>query len=337
MTAVAFVAIRTGQSLSEVHRPGIGASGRRPWDREKNLGGAGLCNPGCKICRATHLTCGATHLQPIARPRSGGCRRPKIFLVLQRCCQRCCQRSRRILRSMTCNPTPVINRLVEWPDTVGSSRVARRAVAGWADDPVLSAFATPGAAAEAVRFDTPEAAAVLGALAARPRDEWAATAALVGLAVRLLPIVRRWARGGLKGPQLAAAEADLLAAAIEVLAAMHPTPAPAQVVTTAWQRVYGARRTETSRAARREPLPVALPAPAGNEHSTVEALLAVLTEGVRRRSLPRSQAQALAAWAAGWSTIANAELAFVGVAAIRARRRRGLAALTAANAADGGW
>ncbi|HWG73390.1 MAG TPA: hypothetical protein VG184_04975 [Acidimicrobiales bacterium] len=113
----------------------------------------------------------------------------------------------------------LIDVLVAWPGAGGASRAARRVVSAWAGDPVLAPFASPGAAALACREPdraspdpdrdrqdqngvVPERAThparVLAALAARPDDNWATTAALAGVAPRLAVITRRWRRD-LKG------------------------------------------------------------------------------------------------------------------------------------------
>jgi hypothetical protein len=206
---------------------------------------------------------------------------------------------------------------------------------------VLAGFATPGAAALAVSSDDPTAGVVLAALIARPGDDWAATAAVAGLAARLAVIVGRWARSGLAGSALAAAEADLFGAALEVLANVKPTPAPAVVVQAAWHRVYGARRTEAARAARRVPLDDERLAGGRPARSTAEEVLAVLAGAAGCGTVSVPQARALGAWVAGWPTATAAEHAGVSVEVLRARRHRGVRALAAAGPgagiAAGGW
>jgi hypothetical protein len=225
--------------------------------------------------------------------------------------------------------------LLAWPATVGMSPPALRAARGWAGDEVLAGFATPGAAALAVSSDDPTAAVVLAALVALPGDDWAATAAVAGLAGRLGVIVGRWARSGLAGSALAMAEADLFAAAVEVLATVRPTPAPAVVVQAAWHRVYGARRTEATRAARRVPLDDERLVGGHPARSTAEEVLALLAGAARCGTVSVAQARALGAWVAGWPTATAAQRAEVSVEVLRARRHRGVRALAGAGA--GGW
>ncbi|HWG73396.1 MAG TPA: hypothetical protein VG184_05010 [Acidimicrobiales bacterium] len=222
--------------------------------------------------------------------------------------------------------------LLAWPATVGVSPPARRAARGWAGDPVLAGFATPGAAALAVSSDDPTAGVVLAALMARPGEDWAATAAVAGLAARLARIVGRWARSGLSGGALEVAEADLVAATVEVLATVRPAPAPAVVVQAAWHRVYGVRRTEAARAARRVPLDDDRLVGGRPARSTAEEVLAVLAGAARCGTVSVSQARALGAWVAGWPTATAAQRAGVSIEVLRARRHRGVRALAAAGA-----
>jgi DNA-directed RNA polymerase specialized sigma24 family protein len=104
----------------------------------------------------------------------------------------------------------------------------------------------------------------------------------------------------------------------------------------AWHRVYGARRTETGRAGRRVFCDCTRIPDRRPERTPAEETLAVLVDGVERGTLSLGQADALAGWVAGWSSAEVAAAAGVTVAAVRARRHRGMVALAAAGS-SGGW
>ncbi|MHB1536501.1 MAG: hypothetical protein ACYC1D_18200 [Acidimicrobiales bacterium] len=233
--------------------------------------------------------------------------------------------------------SPLLDRLRAWPHSAGASVASRRAARAWDDDPALAGFATAGEAALAVGADTAHAGVVLTALAARVGDDWAATAAISGLAPQLEPIARRWARAGLAGADLDGAEADLVGALFEVLVCQKPTPPPSVVVQAAWHRVSGSRRSERARAARHVPLDDARLVGGLPARSTAETVLALLVDSVGGGRLGIDGAVALGEWVAGWPTETSAARAGVSPEALRARRHRATRALSLSSGALGGW
>ena len=220
--------------------------------------------------------------------------------------------------------TPLLAALTAWPAGPGRSAAVRRATAGWADDPVLCRFPSPAVAPSAVGHPA-TGPLVLTALAARPDDPVATTAALAGLAPRLVPIVGRWARAGLAGSELEGAEADLVA---ECLIGLRGARAdllvdPAAVVAGAWHRVCADRRTLRARAARTAPGdPELLAAPHAAGRSGVETVMVELTDAARSGRLGVDAARALAWQAAGWSSVELADRTGIPAATLRARRSR---------------
>jgi DNA-directed RNA polymerase specialized sigma24 family protein len=203
------------------------------------------------------------------------------------------------------------------------SQLHRRGSPPWPDDPVLGRFTTAASAAEAA--DDPD---VFAALILRRDDELATRAALAAVATRLLPAYRRWCRCGLYGPDLADAEAQL---AVEALAAMRsePTPSVGFVVARALHRVYGQRRTERVRAARRVPLRSDTdPRTAGP--NTWRRPLAVLGEAIASGVLTAAAAATLWASLCGWSSTEASARAGCSPEAWRARKARAARALAAA-------
>ena len=141
-------------------------------------------------------------------------------------------------------------RLLDWVDT----REARSPVPdSWLSDRVLSRFESPAAAALAVRVH-PAGDRILARLSSlgssHPGCEpLADTAALAGLAPRLMRIVARWQRAGMAGADLADAEGDLLAECLVALRS-HPNVTRDAAVRLAWHRAHSLRRTQRSRSSR---------------------------------------------------------------------------------------
>jgi hypothetical protein len=224
---------------------------------------------------------------------------------------------------MTAATTPLLTALTAWPAGPGSSHIARRATANWASDPVLAGRASPGAAAVAV--GRPGGDEVLTALAGRAGDDWAATAALAGLAVRLAPIVARWTRAGMPALDVEAAEADLVAGCLAGLRRSFQGDGPVtaeQVVQAGWHQVHNTRRTERARTARHRPLDGAATLAAGVGRSTVEAVLVELSGAVSAGTVTALGAATVAWQAAGWSTADVAARTAMSPVALRARRSR---------------
>ncbi|MGH9077086.1 MAG: hypothetical protein ACRDY0_06485 [Acidimicrobiales bacterium] len=175
---------------------------------------------------------------------------------------------------------------------------------------------------------------VLAALAARPADPIAATAALDGVAPRLAVIAGGWVRSGLGGAGLADAEADLVAAALAALWAIPPGggAGPGEVVQRAWHHTHGAWRTERSRVARHVHLDILDAdevADARPGRTVAEELCALVVAALGDGRLSPRSARALWAAGAGWSTAEAASRAGVTAQAWRARRARAVHSLAA--------
>ena len=233
---------------------------------------------------------------------------------------------------MTAPLTPLLAALARWPDGPGSSPAARRAVSTWADDPVLSRFETPGAAA--VGAAQPDGGDVLAALAGRRQDGWAATAAATALVGWLAPITTGWRIHGMPTTDLDAAEADLVCEAVADLAARAGLGATTidgrHVAQRAWHRVHGARRTERARGNRRVALSAAAHAPARPARTAAETVLVELSRAVTTEVVTPLAAAAVGWVAAGWTTPDAARAAGMSPAALRARRSRAVRQLAGA-------
>lgn len=216
----------------------------------------------------------------------------------------------------------LIRGLTNWP----ASPEATRPATSWSADPPLAGFSSPAEAASRAAQDP----AVFAALAGRPDDRLATAAALAVVAGRLAPVAARWYRSGLRGDDLADAEADLVA---EALAAMRADPGrPAGVVAQiAWHRVEAIRRTARGRARRHEPL-----APCHDRLTRpAEAVLrplGVIGEAVASGVLTAAAAAVL--WSECGLPVLNPSS--VSPAAWRQRRSRARRALRAAIGAAGG-
>jgi len=227
---------------------------------------------------------------------------------------------------MTTDHRGLIESLAAWPT---GREASGRPPSGWVDDPVLAGFAAPSDAVRACR-DDPGGDQVLGALAARQDDPTATLAALAGLAARLVLISARWRGGGLAGPDLADAEADLVT---ECLAALRAQPAlPARlVVRVAWHRVCGRARTARARSARHVPLPdVPDYASAPDDSDPHRRLVVGLAGAVADTTLTCTGAQTVWLASCGWTGAEAAVVLGCSPAAFRARHARALRALVAA-------
>lgn len=264
--------------------------------------------------------------------------------------------------SVTSLTPPLLAALAAWPEGAGASPAARRAALGWAQDPVLGRFATPGAAARAVHGPASGGGAVFAALAARRGDRWAAGAAVAALVPWLAPVACRWARRGVPATDVEVMVADLVTESFAAITRAVPG-GPEAVVQAAWHRVAGARRTDLARRARHVPL--AEPATgccrvgsadrpgtvgagiaagiagidgfagragidgslfylAGAGGTAAEAVLAVLCDAVAAGRLGAADARLLAWQAAGWPSERVTSVVGCTPAALRARRSRAL-------------
>ena len=213
-------------------------------------------------------------------------------------------------------PSPVTV-LCAWPD---SCEARRRSPEAWSADRVLSRFATPAAAAFAVREHT-LADIVLAALAARQDDPVATLAALAGLAPQLSSVTARWRRAGMPPEELADAEADLL---VETLDALRMLPALRTdlVVRTAWHRTHARRRTDRARAARTAPLHSDAAATTQLAMHPFAAILGCLCTALSTATLRRHEAAAIWADVCGWSPNEAAQLTGWSPQTWRSRRLR---------------
>lgn len=219
----------------------------------------------------------------------------------------------------------LLDSLSSWP----ASPPATRPVPGWAEDELLADFPTGGAAARAAARDLQ----VFTALAHRPDDPLATTAALSVLAGVLAPIAWRWARAGLRGADLADAEADLIT---EALAAMrlNPDAGPGELAQSAWNVVSGLRITERRRSRRQVPYSPAHDRPAGSD--SLREIITVLAHAMTAKVLSASAAASLWATACGWTAVELYRTTGCPVSTWRNRRARARRTLVGRLAGDGG-
>jgi hypothetical protein len=223
----------------------------------------------------------------------------------------------------------LLESLASWPD----SPTAQRPAAGWNEDPLLDQFPTPAVATRAAAGDP----AVFDLLARRVDDATATTACLAAVAGRLLPIARRWARCGLRGEDLADAEAALVTEALAILRA-HPDLGAERVAQRAWHRAHNQRRTARARAARHLPLTDhILQHPAVVSDDPLRAALTLVSGWLANRTLTVSAAGCLWAAMCGWPAIHAARLAGCEPGAWRSRHSRARRTARTALANDGGW
>ena len=207
--------------------------------------------------------------------------------------------------------------LCAWPD---SCEARRRSPQAWSADRVLSRFATPAAAALAVREHT-LADTVLAALAARQDDPVATLAALAGLAQRLSSITARWRCAGMPEEELPDAESNLLVETLDTLRRL-PALRADLVVRTAWHRTHARRRTDRARAARTAPLHSDAAATTQLATHPLAAILGCLCAALSTTTLRRYEAAAIWADVCGWSPNEAAQLTGCSPQTWRARRLR---------------
>ena len=227
-------------------------------------------------------------------------------------------------------------RLLDWTDT----REARSPLPdSWAADRVLCRFESPAAAALAVRGH-PVGDRILAGLATVASggpggDPLADTAALSGLAPRLMPIVARWRRAGIPQVDLADAEADLVAECLFALRSQPHITADA-LVRRAWHRAHARRRTQRSRSARLRALNPGGAEPDGVGSDPVARLVGRLSDALGASAISTIEATAIWAHACGLSTGEASSRAGCSEAAWRARRCRALRAAARAGVLERG-
>ncbi len=227
---------------------------------------------------------------------------------------------------MTPPRTRLVETLAAWPATPPATRPTR----SWEDDPLLCRFTNPAQAASTAATDD----AVLAALARRA-DHAATTAALAAVAIHLVPVVRRWARSGLVGADLADAEAGLVAEVLALLRSGPPGAAPV-VAQKAWHRVAGRRRTARARSARHVPLgPDRAAGPSPDD--PLRHILAAISEAITAGAVTITAASALWAVVCGWSAVDAATATGCSASAWRDRRDRGRRAMRALDYPDGSY
>lgn len=227
----------------------------------------------------------------------------------------------------TAHPT-LLESLAAWPDSPDGSRPP----CGWAGDPRLGRFLTPAAAAHEAAVDP----VLFAHLAQRAEDATATSVCLSVVAGWLLPVARRWARSGLRGEDLADAEAALV---VEALAALRSDPdLPAErIAQRAWHRVHNQRRTVRARAARQ----VALADQLDGRHVPVapgdplHAALVLLSDWLATGILTVSAAALLWATVCGWSAADAAGAAGCPLGAWRSRQARARRTARAGLCTDG--
>lgn len=226
---------------------------------------------------------------------------------------------------MSDRPLQLLDSLSAWP----ASPPAARPVPSWTGDEVLADFPTAGSAARAAALDLK----VFTALARRPNDTLATTAALSVLGDTLAPIAWRWARAGLRGADLADAEADLIT---EALAAMrrHPDAGPGELAQSAWNVVSGLRITERRRSRRQVPYCTAHDGRVGPD--SLREIMTVLAHAMTAKVLSASAAASLWATACGWTAVELSRTTGCPVSTWRNRRARARRSLVGRLAGDGG-
>ena len=225
-------------------------------------------------------------------------------------------------------------RLLDWVDT----REARSAVPdSWLADRVVSRFESPAAATLALRVH-PAGDRILTGLSSlgssNPGCEpLADTAALSGLAPRLMRIVARWQRAGIAGADLADAEGDLVAECLFALRC-HPNITRDAAVRLAWHRAHSLRRTQRSRSSRLKAANPGSADPPGIGSDPVANLIRRLSDALCSSSISRIEATALWAHACGFTIEEAASRAGCTEATWRARHCRALRAATRAGVLD---